>query len=81
MLRTWRCGFDSCRTGQQGVTMKAVTFQNKLNGEQVVCDDTRNVEVIEGVDYLLVRRPGTDRRFLMRKEVLQKIPEKKIKTS
>ena len=57
--------------------MKPITYQNKLNGERVVCNDTRNVEVIDGVEYLLVRRPGTDRHFLMRKEVLQKIPEKK----
>jgi hypothetical protein len=53
--------------------MKTVTYKNKLNGEQVICNDTRNVEVIDGVEYLLVRRPGTDRQFLMRKEVLEKI--------
>ena len=61
--------------------MKIVTYQNKMNGEQVVCDDPRNIEIIDGVDYLLVRRPGTERRFLMRKEVLQKISEKKTKNS
>ena len=59
----------------------AVTYQNKLNGEQVICEDTRNVEVIDGVEYLLVHRPGNARNFLMRKEVLQKIVEKKLKTS
>ena len=53
--------------------MKTVTYKNKLNGEQVVCNDTRNVEVIDGVEYLLVHRPGNDRQFLMRKEVLEKI--------
>jgi hypothetical protein len=61
--------------------MKTVTYKNKMNGEQVICNDTRNVEVIDGVEYLLVRRPGTDRHFLMRKEVLQKVSEKKEKTS
>ena len=59
----------------------AVTYQNKLNGEQVICEDTRNVEVIDGVEYLLVHRPGNARNFLMRKEVLQKISEKKTKNS
>jgi len=61
--------------------MKTVTFQNKLNGEKVVCDDTRNVEVIDGVEYLLVHRPSNTRNFLMRKEVLQKISVKKEKSS
>jgi len=55
--------------------MKPVTFKNRMNSDKVVCDDTRKVETIDGVEYLLVRRPGTDRRFLMRKDALEKVKE------
>ncbi len=47
-----------------------------MNSDKVVCDDTRKVETIDGVEYLLVRRPGTDRKFLMRKEALERVKEK-----
>lgn len=43
-----------------------------MNNEQVICNDTRLVETIDGVEYLVVHRPGTDRQFLMRKDVLEK---------
>lgn len=56
--------------------MKPVTFKNRMNSEKVICDDTRKVEVIDGVEYLVVRRFGQDRRFLMRKEALERIKEK-----
>ena len=53
--------------------MKLITFNNRFNGEQVVCNDTRMVETIDGVEYLVVHRPGTDRQFLMRKDALKKV--------
>lgn len=53
--------------------MKSIVFKNKLNGEQVVCDNTKLVETIDGVEYLLVRRYASDRQFLMRKDVLEKV--------
>ena len=53
--------------------MKAMTFVNERNGEQVICNDTRMVETIDGVAYLIVHRPGTDRQFLMRKDALKKV--------
>ncbi len=52
--------------------MKPVFFKNRLNGERFVCEDHRAVEQIDGVEYLVVRRFGQDRRFLMRKDVLEK---------
>jgi len=55
--------------------MKSVTFKNRMNNEQVVCDNVRDVHVIDGIEYLLVRRFGTDRKFLMRKEALERIKE------
>ncbi len=56
--------------------MKSVTVKNKMNGEKFVCDDFRYVEIIDGVEYLLIRRFGTERKFLMRKEALEKVQEK-----
>ena len=52
--------------------MKSMNFKNRLNGERFVCDDVRTVEVIEGVEYLIVHRPNEHRMFKMRKDVLEK---------
>lgn len=56
-----------------------MTFRNILNGERFICDDVRAVEVIEGVEYLIVHRPNEHRVFKMRKDALEKIVEKKVK--
>ncbi len=53
--------------------MKSITFKNRMNGERFVCDDVRTVEVIDGVEYLIVHRPNEHRIFKMRKDVLEKI--------
>jgi hypothetical protein len=54
--------------------MKAVTMKNRFNNERVVCDDVRDIRLIEGIEYLVVRRQeNTNRTFLMRKDALQKI--------
>lgn len=47
-------------------------LKNRMNGERFICDDVRAVEVIDDIEYLVVRRFGQDRRFLMRKDVLEK---------
>jgi predicted small metal-binding protein len=56
--------------------MKPMTFKNRMNGERFVCDDVRTVEVIEGVEYLIVHRPNEHRVFKMRKDALERIKEK-----
>lgn len=53
--------------------MKSMTFKNRVNNEQFVCDDVRAIEVIDGVEYLLVHRPNEYRMFKMRKDALEKI--------
>ena len=55
--------------------MKPMLFRNLLNGEQFVCDDIRHVELIDGVEYLIVHRIGEHRVFKMRKDSLKKDPE------
>jgi hypothetical protein len=53
--------------------MKSMAFKNRMNGERFICDDVRTVEVIDGVEYLVVHRPNEHRVFKMRKDVLEKI--------
>jgi len=53
--------------------MKAMTFKNKFNGEKVVCNDTKTVQVIDGIEYLLVSKTIQDRKFLMRKDALERV--------
>lgn len=52
--------------------MKPVTFKNRMNGERFICDNVRTVEVIDGVEYLIVHRPNQERTFKMRKDALVK---------
>lgn len=59
--------------------MKTVTLRNVLNGERFVCDDFRQVEVIDGVEYLIVHRPNEQRVFKMRKDALEKVATQKVK--
>jgi hypothetical protein len=58
--------------------MKTTTFKNKLNSDQVVADYPYTIDTIDGVEYLIVRRPGTDRHFLMRKDALEKVDKKSV---
>ena len=53
--------------------MKSMTFKNRLNGERFICDDVRTVEVIDGVEYLIVHRPNEHRAFKMRRDALEKV--------
>ena len=59
--------------------MKPMTFKNRMNGERFVCDDVRLVEVIDGVEYILVHRPNEQRVFKMRKDALERVKEEKVK--
>jgi hypothetical protein len=39
----------------------------------VICENIRAVEVIDGIEYLVVHRKENNRMFLMRKDILEKI--------
>ena len=74
VFETGSRGFESCRAGHNKETvMKAITFKNRFNGERVVCKDLKAVQVIDGIEYLLVSKTVQDRKFLMRKDALEKI--------
>ena len=55
--------------------MKPALLKNRMNSETFYCDNLRLVETIDGVEYLLVQRPGQSRHFLMRKDALEKIKD------
>lgn len=52
--------------------MKTVYLKNKLNGEKFICENIKQIENIDGVDYLVVHRHGQTRPYLMRKDILEK---------
>lgn len=55
--------------------MKPVKFKVVRTGEIVVCDNIRDVQRIEEIEYLTVRRLNNSRTFLMRKEALVRIEQ------
>lgn len=58
--------------------MKEVKFCNIYNGEEFICTNpSTDEEIIEGVKYLMVNKPGSSRKFLMRKDALKKISNSK----
>ena len=61
------------------ITMKPKTFKNRMNGDKFVCDDVRLVEVIDGVEYIIVHRPNEQRTFKMRRDALEQVVEAKVK--
>ena len=60
--------------------MKPVTMENIFNHEKFICENLRDVQVIDDVEYLIVHRIGQDRKFLMRKDTLKKL-EKTVDTA
>ena len=56
--------------------MKPVMFENMLNRERVVCDNTKLSQWVDGVEYLAVRRENSPRVFLMRRDMLQRVKVK-----
>jgi hypothetical protein len=53
--------------------MKPIMFENPRTRERVVCDDLRNVSVIEGEEYLAVRREHDRRVFLIKRAALIRV--------
>ena len=55
--------------------MKPIKFKILRTGEIVICDNVRDVQVIEDIEYLTVRRLNNSRTFLMRKEALVRMEQ------
>lgn len=50
-----------------------ILFENPITKEQWVCDDLRQVKIIEGIEYVSVRKQDTKRTVLIRRDILKKI--------
>jgi hypothetical protein len=57
--------------------MKTVFFENMRNKEKFFCKNMKDIQKIDGVDYLRVFRMGTQRDCLVKLDILRKIPETK----
>ena len=52
---------------------KTKLFENKITLERYICDNIRMVRILEGHEFLSVRHPGEDRKFLIRKDSLREV--------
>ena len=62
--------------------MTPVIYENIYNHEQFVCEDNRNVRIVDGVEYLQVYRKNMpNAKVLMRRDALSqiRIPKSKKK--
>jgi hypothetical protein len=57
--------------------MKTLYFENIRNRERFYCKNIKDIQQIDGVDYLRVFRMGTQRDCLIKKDILKKIAEPK----
>lgn len=57
--------------------MKIVYFENIRNKEKFYCRNTKDIQLIDGVEYLRVFRMGTQRDCLVKKDTLRKVAEPK----
>ncbi len=54
---------------------KPVVFENKITLERLLCDNINLKRYFDGVEWLSVRRPGEERKFLMRQDALRIVEE------
>lgn len=62
--------------------MKPQMFTNMFTGQTVICTDPRDIRTIDGIEYLVVTRPGDyqNRSFMIRKDSLRRIEKTIDKT-
>ena len=52
--------------------VKTVRLKNRLTGEEWICEDYDKVKVVDGVEFIEVRKEFSMRKFLMNKNSLEK---------
>lgn len=52
---------------------KSTVFENIATKERYICDNPKNVALIEGVEFIEVYTDKNPRKYLMRKAALQKV--------
>ena len=54
--------------------MKPIYFKNIVTGEHLICNNVKqDKQFIDGVEFLLVQKKDQPRKFLMRRDALQKL--------
>ena len=53
--------------------MKQKTFENMVTHEQYICPNTRDIRVIDNVEYLPVQKENSPRIVLMRRDALKPV--------
>lgn len=56
--------------------MKLTLFENLVTRERLVCDNLRNITVIDGEEYLAVHKENEQRIFLVKKDILARVNAK-----
>jgi len=57
--------------------MKTMYFENIRTKERFYCKNTKDIQLIDGIEFLRVFRLGTQRDVLVKKDTLTKIAEPK----
>jgi hypothetical protein len=57
--------------------MKTIILENVRNKEKFSCKDLKDIQTIEGIDYLRVVRQGTSHECLIKKDLLKQVKDKK----
>lgn len=53
--------------------MKSIVFENPFNHEHLICDNVKEIQIIDGVEYLTVYKKDQSKKFLFRKDILKKV--------
>jgi len=56
--------------------MKPIVYENPRNHERVICDNVRDVRIIDGIEYLSVHRINENRQFLVRRDAIRRVDSK-----
>lgn len=53
--------------------MKPILFKVIVNNDRVICDNVKDIRIIDGVEYLVVHKQDNPRSFMMRRDALEKL--------
>jgi hypothetical protein len=57
---------------------QSILFENPITKEQWLCDNIKSIKVIEGIEFITVRKKDTIRTVLMRKDILKKVKKQHV---
>lgn len=57
----------------ESIMQQPILFENPITKDKWLCDDLRQSKIIEGIEYIPVRKENTSRTVLIRRDILKKI--------